>query len=195
VNDCDLLIEAIVENYQIKKELFEELDKIAPPSVIFCSNTSSLSISTLAPSSRASRFAGLHFFNPVLSMKLVELVRTTSTSDETVDVLKEFVSKLGKKAILCSDSPGFVVNRLLFPYLKESLKALQEGVASKEDIDQAMKLGAGYPMGPFELMDYVGLDTIKYAMGNGPEMKLVEDLINEKKFGKKSGQGFYSYSK
>ncbi|KPP58195.1 hydroxyacyl-coenzyme A dehydrogenase, mitochondrial-like [Scleropages formosus] len=162
----DLVVEAIVENLKTKQELFSALDKVAPNHTIFASNTSSLPITDIASSTaRLDRFGGLHFFNPVPMMKLVEVIKTSQTSQETFDTLVDFSRVLGKHPVLCKDTPGFIVNRLLVPYLMEALRLHERGTdtghGSKEDIDVAMKLGAGYPMGPFELHDYVGLDTLK----------------------------------
>uniref|UniRef100_A0A3P8VV58 3-hydroxyacyl-CoA dehydrogenase n=1 Tax=Cynoglossus semilaevis TaxID=244447 RepID=A0A3P8VV58_CYNSE len=161
----DLVLEAIVENLKIKQDLFGHLDKLAPAHTIFASNTSSLPISDIASSTdRQDRFGGLHFFNPVPMMKLVEVIGTSATSQETFDALFNFSKELGKTPVSCKDTPGFIVNRLLVPYIMEAIRLHERGHGSKEDIDIAMKLGAGYPMGPFELSDYVGLDTMKFIM-------------------------------
>ncbi|EGF81306.1 hypothetical protein BATDEDRAFT_19329 [Batrachochytrium dendrobatidis JAM81] len=203
----DLLIEAIVENMDAKRKLFTQLDLIAPKHAIFASNTSSLPIAEIAKAtSRPGQFAGLHFFNPVPVMKLVEIVRTKDTTEETCKSLALFTDQLLKKAVMCKDTPGFIVNRLLVPYLLEATRIVERGEASKEDVDLAMKLGAGYPMGPFELMDYVGLDTIKFISdgwysdsdvlkGNShvAPSQLINGLVAQQKFGKKSGSGFYNY--
>uniref|UniRef100_A0A7N6BHN8 Hydroxyacyl-CoA dehydrogenase n=1 Tax=Anabas testudineus TaxID=64144 RepID=A0A7N6BHN8_ANATE len=165
IQHTDLVLEAIVENLKIKQDLFGRLDKLAPAHTIFASNTSSLRISEIASSTnRLDRFGGLHFFNPVPMMKLVEVVGTSSTSQETFDSLLNFGKVLGKTPVSCKDTPGFIVNRLLVPYNMEAIRLHERGHGSKEDIDIAMKLGAGYPMGPFELADYVGLDVIKFIM-------------------------------
>ncbi|XP_075785821.1 hydroxyacyl-coenzyme A dehydrogenase, mitochondrial isoform X2 [Pelodiscus sinensis] len=165
VHSTDLVVEAIVENLQVKNDLFKRLDKFAPEHTIFASNTSSLQITDIANSTtRQDRFGGLHFFNPVPVMKLVEVIKTPMTSQKTFESLVEFTKALGKNPVSCKDTPGFVVNRLLVPYLIEAVRLYERGDASKEDIDVAMKLGAGYPMGPFELLDYVGLDTSKYII-------------------------------
>lgn len=206
VKNADIVIEAIVENMQIKQELFKSLDKAAPSSTLFASNTSSLSISEIAESTqRKDRFGGLHFFNPVPVMKLLEVIRIPETSDETYKTMMEFGQKLGKQTITCKDTPGFVVNRLLVPYLGEAVKMLERGDATAKDIDIAMKLGAGYPMGPFELMDYVGLDTNKFILEGWHEKypdnplfkpsELLTKLVKEGKLGAKSGEGFYKYDK
>lgn len=204
VKEADIVVEAIVENIDVKHKLFKALDKAAPPSTLFASNTSSLSISEIASvTDRKDRFGGLHFFNPVPMMKLLEVIRTTETSDDTYKKMMDFGSKLGKQTITCKDTPGFVVNRLLVPYLSEAVKMLERGDATAKDIDIAMKLGAGYPMGPFELMDYVGLDTNVFIMEGWQKKfpdnplfqtsELLKKLVAEGKLGKKSGEGFYKY--
>ena len=163
LTDCDLVIEAIVERLDAKREAFSRLDGICGPETVFASNTSSLTITDIATSTeRADRFVGLHFFNPVPVMKLVEVVRTLLTSDATVETAGEFVGSLGKEPISCRDNSGFIVNRLLVPYLLDAIRAYEEGVGSLEDIDKGMQLGCGYPMGPFALLDFVGLDTTYY---------------------------------
>lgn len=202
VQDSDLVLEAIVENLKIKQDLFGRLDKLAPAHTIFASNTSSLPISDIASStSRLDRFGGLHFFNPVPMMKLVEVIATSATSQETFDSLLNFSKAMGKVPVSCKDTPGFLVNRLLVPYMMEAIRLHERGHGSKEDIDIAMKLGAGYPMGPFELADYVGLDTIKFIVdgwnakdpGNPlfAQSELLNKLVAEGKCGKKTGEGFY----
>uniref|UniRef100_A0A8C2TDY2 Hydroxyacyl-coenzyme A dehydrogenase, mitochondrial n=1 Tax=Coturnix japonica TaxID=93934 RepID=A0A8C2TDY2_COTJA len=204
VHSTDLVIEAIVENQEIKNELFKRLDKFAPEHTIFASNTSSLQITQLANSTtRQDRFGGLHFFNPVPMMKLVEVIKTPMTSQKTYESLMDFSKAVGKSPVSCKDTPGFIVNRLLVPYMMEAVRLFERGDASKEDIDVAMKLGAGYPMGPFELLDYVGLDTSKYIIDgwhalepNNPLFQpspLLDKLVEEKKLGKKTGEGFYKY--
>ncbi|KAK1791926.1 hypothetical protein P4O66_013907 [Electrophorus voltai] len=165
VKNTDLVVEAIVENLKIKQDLFSTLDKVAPENTIFASNTSSLPIADIArATARVDRFGGLHFFNPVPMMKLVEVIKAPATSQQTFDALLEFSRVLGKHPVSCKDTPGFIVNRLLVPYLMEAIRLHERGHGSKEDIDVAMKLGAGYPMGPFELLDYVGLDTCKFII-------------------------------
>jgi 3-hydroxyacyl-CoA dehydrogenase len=202
----DIVIEAIVENLKVKQELFASIDDIAPKTAIFASNTSSLPISDIAAATkRPDRFCGLHFFNPVPVMKLLEVIRTSETSEETYNKVMEFGKNIGKACITCKDTPGFVVNRLLVPYLGEAMRMLERGDASARDIDTAMKLGAGYPMGPFELADYVGLDTtlniLKGWHEKFPENPLfnpiptLDRLVSEGKLGVKSGEGIYSYKK
>lgn len=206
VKETDLVIEAIVENIKIKHELFSTIDAVAPSHTIFASNTSSLPITEIASvTKRQDRFGGLHFFNPVPVMRLLEVIRTEKTSDETFKTIRAFGEAMGKTCITCKDTPGFVVNRLLVPYMAEAVRMLERGDASARDIDTAMKLGAGYPMGPIELSDYVGLDTTHHIL-NGwhvkyPDnplfkpIKLLDKLVAEKKFGIKSGEGFYKYNK
>ncbi|KAI3352384.1 hypothetical protein L3Q82_005350 [Scortum barcoo] len=205
VQGTDLVLEAIIENLKIKQDLFGRLDKLAPAHTIFASNTSSLPISDIASSTnRLDRFGGLHFFNPVPMMKLVEVIATSATSQETFDSLLNFSKVLGKTPVSCKDTPGFIVNRLLVPYLLEAIKLHERGHGSKEDIDIAMKLGAGYPMGPFELADYVGLDTVKFIIDGWSAMdssnplfaqsEMLNKLVAEGKCGKKTGEGFYKYN-
>jgi 3-hydroxybutyryl-CoA dehydrogenase len=201
--DRDLIIEAIVEEIEPKKKLFGELDGLCGPSTIFCSNTSSLTIVEMAAATkRPDRFAGLHFFNPPVIMKLVEIVQAITTSDDTIATLREFVGKLGKTGVMCKDTTGFIVNRLMVPYLLGAIRMLELGIATKEDIDQAVKLGLGYPMGPFELIDYTGVD-INYHVANVffDEFKesymapppLLRRMMLAGRLGTKSGRGFYDY--
>lgn len=201
---CDLILEAIVENLDVKKQTFGALDRICGPGAIFCSNTSSLTITELSASTqRPDRFAGLHFFNPVPVMKLVEVVKTIATSEETVSAIFEFAKSLGKEPIRTGDNSGFVVNRLLVPYLLDAVRALEEGVASREDIDKGMELGCGHPMGPLKLLDFVGLDTTyaiaeimydEYREKRFAPPPLLKRMVLAGRFGKKSGRGFYEYA-
>jgi 3-hydroxybutyryl-CoA dehydrogenase len=202
--ECDLVIEAIIENAEEKKKMYASLDGIVKPDAILASNTSSISVTELLTAvKRPERFIGLHFFNPVPLMKLVEVVRTIATADDVYEAACEFGKKLGKVPIRTSDKTGFIVNRLLVPYLLDAIRAYEEGVGSIEDIDNAMKLGCGYPMGPFTLLDFVGLDTTYYIT------QVMYDEFKERRFasppllkrmvmagwyGRKSGRGFYDYS-
>jgi len=200
---CDLVVEAVVENLEAKKELFAELDRICGDSAIFCSNTSSLTITELsAATRRPDRFAGLHFFNPVPVMKLVEVVRTIATSDETIATLVDFAKSLGKEPVLAKDNSGFIVNRLLVPYLLDAVRALEEGVGTREDIDKGMELGCGHPMGPLKLLDFVGLDTTyaiaeimftEYREKRFAPPPLLKRMVLAGRYGRKSGRGFYEY--
>jgi 3-hydroxybutyryl-CoA dehydrogenase len=203
--DCDLVVEAIVENVDQKRETFGILDREAKPGAIFASNTSSLTITQLAMSTkRPDRFVGLHFFNPVPVMKLVEVVRTIVTSDEAYAEVFEFARRIGKEPIAARDNSGFIVNRLLVPYLLDAIRALEEGVGSVEDIDKGMQLGCGYPMGPFTLLDFVGLDTTyyiadimfdEYREKRFAPPPLLKQMVQAGRLGKKSGRGFYDYAK
>jgi len=201
---ADLVLEAVVENMALKQKLFAEYDQIAPAKTIFASNTSSLPISEIAStSSRPDRFGGLHFFNPVPVMKLLEVVRTPQTSDETFNAMVAWGKAMKKMTVDCKDTPGFIVNRLLVPYLMEAVRLVERGDASAKDVDLAMKLGAGHPMGPFELADYVGLDTNKFIMDGWSSRfpddplfrpsEMLNKLVAEGKLGKKTGEGFYKY--
>ena len=202
-SDRDLVIEAVVEVMDAKRAVFGELDRVCPPRTIFASNTSSLTIIEIAGATkRLDRFAGLHFFNPPVVMQLVEVVRTLATSDATVDALRGFIARLGHTPVLCRDTPGFIVNRLMLPFVLEAVRALEQGVASADDIDKAVKLGLRHPMGPFELIDYTGVD-INYHVANAlfDEFKdpawapppLLKRMVLAGHLGVKSGRGFYEY--
>jgi 3-hydroxybutyryl-CoA dehydrogenase len=204
MKDCDVIVEAISEQLPVKRELFLNLDALCAAHTIFASNTSSLTITEIAAATkRPERFVGLHFFNPVPVMKLVEVVRTIATDPAVYEEMVAFGAKLGKTPVRASDSGGFIVNRLLVPYLLDAIRALEEGVGSVVDIDNSMKLGCGYPMGPFTLLDFVGLDTTYYIS------QIMFDEFKEKRFaappllkrmvlagwhGKKTGRGFYDYA-
>jgi 3-hydroxybutyryl-CoA dehydrogenase len=204
LKDCDVIVEAIIEQLPAKRELFAALDGLCPPATIFASNTSSLTITEIATATRRpQRFVGLHFFNPVPVMKLVEVVKTIATEPAVYEEMVAFGAKLGKTPLRASDSTGFIVNRLLVPYLLDAIRALEGGVGSIEDIDNSMKLGCGHPMGPLTLLDFVGLDTTYYIAN------IMFDEFRERRFapppllkrmvlagwnGRKTGRGFYDYS-
>jgi 3-hydroxybutyryl-CoA dehydrogenase len=205
LKDCDLVIEAVVENLDEKRKVFAELDRVCKPSTIFASNTSSISITAQAAATkRMDRFIGLHFMNPVPIMKLVEIVRPEVTSNETYAAAKTFAESLGKVTVTAKDTPGFIVNLLLVPYICEAVRALEHGLATKEDIDTAMELGCNMPMGPIKLLDFVGLDTTLYIMDTlfaefrDPKYAappLLRRMVTAGFHGKKAGRGFYEYTK
>ena len=205
VSDCDIVVEAIVENVEIKKNVFKELDSICDDKTIFASNTSSISITEIASAvKRADKFIGMHFFNPATVMKLVEVIRGFETSDETFEAIYQLSKDLGKEPIEVNEGPGFVVNRLLIPMINEALFVYAEGIASVEDIDKAMQLGANHPMGPLALSDLIGNDTVLHIMEvmynetNDSKYRpapLLRKMVRAKKLGRKTGIGFYDYNK
>merc|ERR1711931_90147 len=202
VAEADLVIEAIPENMEYKHKLFSTIDEVAPEHCLFASNTSSFSITEIGSVvKRQDKFGGLHFFNPVPMMQLVEVIRTVHTSEATFNALYKFGEDLGKTCVSCTDTPGFIVNRLLVPYMMDAVRMIERGEGTPEDIDTAMKLGAGHPMGPFQLADYVGLDTTKFIMDGWstrfPEetlfrkSELLNSLVAEGKLGMKTKEGFF----
>ncbi len=205
VSDADVVIEAIIENKDLKKKVYAELDEICKPECVFASNTSSISITDMASATkRADKFIGMHFFNPVPIMKLVEIIKGYETSDETYEFIDKLSKKLGKETVLVNEAPGFAVNRLLLPFLLEAIFTIQEGVASVEDLDTAIKLGLNHPMGPLTLLDFVGLDTTlhiaDYLFSEFQDSKyrtptLLRKMVRAGHLGRKTGKGFYDYSK
>ena len=203
LKECDLIIEAIIENLDDKRQTYASLEKIVGKETIFVSNTSSLCITELAAATtRPDRFGGLHFFNPVPLMKLVEVIRALTTSDETYQAVFRFAASLGKEPITAPDRPGFIVNRLLVPYLLDAIRAYENGLGTLEDIDKGMKLGCGHPMGPLTLLDFVGLDTTYYIANimfeefREPQYApppLLKRMVLAGRLGRKSGHGFYKY--
>jgi 3-hydroxybutyryl-CoA dehydrogenase len=199
--DCDLVVEAIIENLDLKKQVFKQLDEVCPPHALLTSNTSSMTVTEMAAATnRMDKVAGLHFFNPVPVMRLVEIVTTIVTSDETVSALREFSESLGKTVVLAKDTPGFIVNRLLIPYLLHAVRLYESGLASIEDIDTAIELGLNHPMGPFRLLDILGNDTTLFIADNMfNEFKdsvyaapvLLRRMVTAGVLGRKSGKGFY----
>ena len=203
LKDCDLVIEAIVENVDAKKQAYAQVEAVVGPDCLLASNTSSLCITELAAATkRPDKFGGLHFFNPVPLMKLVEVIKALSTSRDTFDALYSYAQAIGKEPITAPDKGGFIVNRLLVPYLLDAIRCLEEGLGTVEDIDKGMKLGCGYPMGPFTLLDFVGLDTTYYIANilfeefreaRFAPSPLLKRMVLAGYLGKKSGRGFYTY--
>jgi 3-hydroxybutyryl-CoA dehydrogenase len=207
LKEVDFVIEAVIEDLNLKKSVFKELDSICRPEVILASNTSSMSITEIAVATqRPDKVVGMHFFNPVPLMRLVEVIRAFQTSDETVQITTDLAKKMGKETVEVKiDSPGFIVNRIMIPHMLEAINIVQEGVATKEDVDKAVKLGLNYPMGPFELMDLTGVDICKFVSDYfynelNKENKwvaptLLKNMIRANRLGRKTGAGWYDYKK
>lgn len=203
--DCDLVIEAVTENTELKKKVFKQLSGVVRPDAILATNTSSISVTEIAAVvDNPQRVVGMHFFNPVPIMKLVEVIKGVTTSDDVMAACKEFALSLGKEPIACPDTPAFVVNKLLIPYLLDAVRMVQDNVATPEDVDKAMVHGCGYPMGPITLLDYVGLDTTLHAAdvmyAEFRESKyaapvLLRRMVQAGRYGRKTGRGFYAYDK
>ena len=203
MKDADFVVEAVIEDMELKKQVFKELDSLCKPEVVIASNTSSMSITEIAAAtSRPDKVCGMHFFNPVPVMKLVEVVRTILTSDETFETIFEFAKAVGKTPVAAVDSSGFIVNRLLIPYLLDAIACYEQGLATREDIDTGMKLGCGHPMGPLELCDFIGLDTmyhvaeIMFDEFREPRFAppgLLKRMVLAGRLGRKTGRGFYEY--
>ncbi|HET9951940.1 MAG TPA: 3-hydroxybutyryl-CoA dehydrogenase [Candidatus Eisenbacteria bacterium] len=201
---CDLVVEAVTENLAVKREVFSTLDALCAPDAVLASNTSSLSVTEIAAfTKKPERVLGLHFFNPVPLMKLVEIIRALSTNDAAFEKAKGYVETIGKTPVIAKDAPGFVVNRLLIPYLIDAIRVYESGLASKEDIDNGMKLGCGYPMGPLQLLDFVGLDTTlfianimfeEFREARFAPPPLLKRMVLAGRLGRKSGRGFYDYT-
>ena len=205
LGDCDIIIEAVFEELDVKRTVFGELDRVAKPEAILATNTSSISIAAIATATqRSDKVIGMHFFNPVPVMALVEYVPSILTSQETIDAVRALGAKMGKTGVLAKDTPGFIVNRLLVAYLLDAIRVYEDGLASREDIDNAMKLGAAHPMGPLTLADFIGLDVTKqvadvffeeYGEARYKSPPLLTRMVSAGLLGRKSGRGFYDYSK
>ena len=205
LKDCDIVVEAVTENTELKKQVFKQLSDVVRPDAILATNTSSISVTELATVVKnPERMVGMHFFNPVPIMKLVEVIKGLATSDAVMAASREYALSLGKEPITCPDTPAFVVNKLLIPYLLDAVRMVQDGIATPEDVDKAMVHGCGYPMGPITLLDYVGLDTtlhaadVMYAEFREPKYAppvLLRRMVQAGRWGRKSGRGFYSYEK
>lgn len=203
--DCDLVVEAVTENTDLKKKVFKQLADVTRPDCILATNTSSISVTEIATVVKnPERVVGMHFFNPVPIMKLVEVIRGLATTDQVMNAAREFGLSVGKEPITCPDTPAFVVNKLLIPYLLDAVRMVQDGIATPEDVDKAMVHGCGYPMGPITLLDYVGLDTtchaadVMYEEFREPKYAapvLLRRMVQAGRWGRKTGRGFYSYEK